>query len=413
MEMQQQATQQNALATSNYNRVRNALRSPDVMSRFAEVLGQYQAGAYVASVLVAVANSNALQNCTIASIVTSAMRAATLKLSCDPSVGHAYLVPFKGRCTLVIGYKGLQHMAVRSGKYRFLNIAKVREGELVEEDWLTGIHKLAGKRLSEKVTGYVMYFELYSGFAKSVFMSVEEIHAHAQRYSKSYGRSDSPWTTNAPDMEKKTIMRLGLSHWGYFDPHDAMNMNSMDENDSEDANIVLPDDSAMPKISQRQAMSDLGFDTDDTPEEPAPAPAHVEEPEEPEAPPMPVEEAPAPAPQPKVTRPYPPEVLKVKLAEQAKRFEGQGANGKRNEIAPCLNRIVGGDAQRKQLMGWLVENTSSKDLPDGMVIALYNWLKPSYDKNIGAFVADPMASKEAGYAHEYALKQGGNQPNLL
>ena len=81
------------------------LRSPQMIERFAEVVGKNNAGAYISSALLAVANNDALQKCRPDSIAVSALRAATLRLSCYPGIGEAYLVPFSGSATLVIGYK--------------------------------------------------------------------------------------------------------------------------------------------------------------------------------------------------------------------------------------------------------------------------------------------------------------------
>ena len=57
------------------------LRSPQMIERFAEVVGKNNAGAYISSALIAVANNDALQKCRPDSIAVSALRAATLHLS--------------------------------------------------------------------------------------------------------------------------------------------------------------------------------------------------------------------------------------------------------------------------------------------------------------------------------------------
>lgn len=217
------------------NNLKSIIKSDSIKQNFIDVLGNEREGnAYISSVLIAVANSNALQKCTPLSIISSALRAATLRLSCDPTSGQAYLVPFKDGATLVIGYKGLIHMALRTGKYRYLNVSPIYSGEEVIEDRLTGMHSLSGTRHGSEVVGYLLYFELVSGFKKSVYMSRDEIHAHAKRYSKSYNRDDSAWKTNTVDMEKKTIIRAGLTRWGYFEPHDAAMLASVEAAEPEE-----------------------------------------------------------------------------------------------------------------------------------------------------------------------------------
>ena len=236
-------TQSLVITGNQPGKLKEYIRSEEIMLRFKEVLGDYQASAYVSSVILAVANSQQLQECTPLSIVSSALRAASLRLSCDPSTGQAYLVPFKDRgvpkATLIVGYKGLYHMALRTNKYRDINVAEVYEGEEVSEDRITGMHKLEGRRTGDKVIGYIGYFELLAGYRKTVYMTVSEIHEHAQRRSKGYNRPDGAWKTDTAMMEKKTVLRLMLSHWGYFDPHDTMMLDALDaENDGVE---ILPE----------------------------------------------------------------------------------------------------------------------------------------------------------------------------
>lgn len=50
------------------------------------------------------------------SILLSVYKAAKLGLELNEQLGHAYLVPFKGECTLIPGYKGLLELIRRSGQ---------------------------------------------------------------------------------------------------------------------------------------------------------------------------------------------------------------------------------------------------------------------------------------------------------
>ena len=219
--------------------VRQYMHSPQMIERFAEVVGKHNAGAYVSSALLAVANNETLQKCKPETVAISALRAATLRLSCDPGIGEAYLVPFKDRATLVIGYKGLRAMAIRTGKYRYLHVATIFEGEEVVTDKLTGAIKIEGKKKSDRVIGRVAYFQLTNGFEKALYMTTEEIHQHAKRYSKSYDFSSSVWKSykvgeEANPMEMKTPLRLLIQRWGYLDAQDRANAGlSREEDDGE------------------------------------------------------------------------------------------------------------------------------------------------------------------------------------
>jgi recombination protein RecT len=212
-------------------KITNYMDAPVVKARFAQIMGERGASNYISSVLIAVADSKQLQECQPASIYTGALRAATLRLSVDPGVGQAYLVPFKGRATLIVGYKGLHDMAVRTNRYRYINVGPIYEGQEVIEDQITGFHRLAGARSGNKVIGWIGAFEMlprFGGYSKTMYMTVEEIHAHAKRYSKSYDRSDSPWQTEPDKMERKTVLRLLLRRWGYIDPADVKELEAME-----------------------------------------------------------------------------------------------------------------------------------------------------------------------------------------
>ena len=261
-------------------RINNYFEAPVVQKRFAEVMGERGAKQYVASVLIAVAESKTLQTCAPDSIYISALRAATLRLSVDNATGQAYLVPFKGRATLVVGYKGLYDMAIRTNKYRYINVAKVYEGEVVIEDRLTGLHTIQlentnwNRDLSSKegahnrkTIGWIGAFEMTNGFKHTFYMTVEEIHAHAKEYSASYSNSASPWVKETAKMERKTVLRLMLRRWAPLDPTDTalLNVIENESNEMDVSDLPLIDDSgdrgndAPATKTQEQNLKELGF----------------------------------------------------------------------------------------------------------------------------------------------------------
>jgi recombination protein RecT len=254
---------------SNSITVKDFMRQDSVVQSFRDVLGEREANAYISSVLIAVANSQTLQECTPISIMSSALRAATLRLSCDPGIGQAYLVPFKGRCTLIIGYKGIKDMALRTNQYRYLHIAEIFEGETVDEDRMTGKRTLGGGKVSNETAGWLLYFELVSGFCKWYYMTVEEIAGHAARYSKSINRPDSAWKTNLREMQMKTVLRQGLTKWGVFDPHDSAALVQLEEEqgyiDAELSDVQQPDIQPAAPKSELELLSELGFDAEPPP----------------------------------------------------------------------------------------------------------------------------------------------------
>jgi recombination protein RecT len=191
------------------------MKKDTVIERFSEITGgERQANVFIASVLLAVKDNKAIEDCTPTSVIKSALRAATLRLSVDPALKQAYLVPYSGRATLQLGWKGLYDMAMRTGKYRFINVAEIRPGYTVEFDLISGAASVERKEGSEG--GWVASFELapkWGGMGKSLFMTHSEIQSHKEKYAKGHNRSDSAWNTSLLQMERKTVLRNLLQTW--------------------------------------------------------------------------------------------------------------------------------------------------------------------------------------------------------
>ena len=74
-------------------------------------------------------NNPKLLKCSRDSILGAIMQAAELGLEIDTKRGHGWLVPFKGECIYLEGYKGLAALAMRSGVVHFIEAVIVYEGE--------------------------------------------------------------------------------------------------------------------------------------------------------------------------------------------------------------------------------------------------------------------------------------------
>jgi recombination protein RecT len=262
----------NKLSTRQPQDLRELIRSPQVKEKFMEALGSPQVGGYIQNVLIAVAESPALQKCTPVSIIGAALRAATMRLSCDPFSGHAYLVPYKDKAILIVGWKGIYHLAIRTGKYRFLNLSTIYDGQTVEEDQMTGIHHIGGQFKSKKPVGYLLYFQLISGFEKTFYMDVNDCIDHGKKYSKSFYKEDSLWQKDPEKMYQKTVVRMGITRWGYLEPADQAGLASLEDEDDQDHPAFIlpaqvidpgpeqpPEPDPEPELTDEQALKQLGF----------------------------------------------------------------------------------------------------------------------------------------------------------
>jgi recombination protein RecT len=149
-----------------------------------------------------------------------------LDLPINQNLGLAYIVPYNAKqsdgtykqmAQFQLGYKGFLQLAQRSGQFKTINSTDVRDGEIVSWDRMSGEITFewiqdSKVRLSKKVVGYLSYFKLLNGFENSLYMTVEEIDAHAKKYSQTYKKYGTGlWRDEFEGMAKKTVTKLNLS----------------------------------------------------------------------------------------------------------------------------------------------------------------------------------------------------------
>ena len=172
------------------------------------------AGAFMASMLDLYNGSTDLQACDPMAVANECLKGAVLNLPIVKALGFAYVVPYKGKPTFTIGYKGLIQLAQRTGQYRIINADLVYDGELQSRNKLKGEIDLSGEKLNNNVIGYFAHIELMSGFSKTLYMSKQEVDDWAKKYSPSRSSKYSPWQTEFDKMALKTVLRRLISTYG-------------------------------------------------------------------------------------------------------------------------------------------------------------------------------------------------------
>ena len=371
-----------SLAT--FDQFKKYASSIEIRERFNDIVGKTSAGAYIQSVIIAVSSSNQLMACDPKSIMVSAVRAATLRLTVDPSMGHAYIIPFKGKATLVVGYKGYIQLMERTSKYRTINIGTVWEGQEIEIDPLSGlVLALRGYRAANaKALGRFFSWRMLNGFEKTVYMTTEEIHEHAKQHSPSYSFKDSLWQTNPGVMEKKTVVRQSVPYI-YLDPNDLNRLSAIDESGEAtyDENIPDPSRVTVPverKMSQGEILNALGYDTPEDDGTPA---------QEPE----PANDA---------------ERIRTALADKAAKITTCSPE-QRKLLGLVLSQFYSGDDTRRHVVqAYLTGASSTKDMQPGYVVALLNWLDLKKDPG-GAYRVSDQAVSELNSIYDAAIVSQG------
>ena len=193
--------------------LKGMLESPAYKKKFEEMLGKKAAG-FMSSIIAVTNNNNYLMKADPATVIGAAAQAAMLDLPINQSLGFAYIVPYKGAAQFQLGYKGYIQLAQRSGQYVDIGAKTVYEGELEYENRLLDKFKF-GDRTGDKVIGYLAYFRLTNGFEKMLFMTLDEMQAHAKKYSQSYKGGTDKWGLADFDvMAEKTVLKRLLSKFG-------------------------------------------------------------------------------------------------------------------------------------------------------------------------------------------------------
>ncbi len=176
---------------------------------FAQVLGKTMpVERLMRTVMISVERLPQLLQCDRQSIFNAAMSAACLGLEVDGVTGQAYLIPFKGRAQLVIGYKGFNTLAARSGIT--ITGAVVRAGD--EFDYQLGSaayvrHKPKGSKAP--ITHAWACAQSMDRPAVVEVLTIDELMEVKAR-SPGAKRSDSPWNDpniGFPAMCQKTAKR--------------------------------------------------------------------------------------------------------------------------------------------------------------------------------------------------------------
>ncbi len=148
-----------------------------------------------------------LASCNQGSVLSSLMTCAELGI--EPNGRHAHLIPYGQECTLIIDYKGLVELAMRSGK-----ISRIHADIVCKNDTIKIHNGIISHEVNplddrgEMVGAYAMC-AFVDGTEKHEYMSKREIDAVKDR---SRAGKSGPWVTDYNEMSKKTVFRR-MSKW--------------------------------------------------------------------------------------------------------------------------------------------------------------------------------------------------------
>ena len=204
----------------------------------------------------------ALLNCDRTSFLNSLMQLANFGL--NPDGRNAHLIPFGRTVTLVVDYKGLVTLALRSPRVSKVEAFTVHKNDifkLVNGEVTHEVDNPFGDR--GDIVGFYAVCQFTDGVKKFEVMSKTEVDNIRKR---SRSGNNGPWVTDYEEMAKKTVFKR-LTKWLPVTPELTAAI-AKDDEEYED--------------SRRQGRAaaqtvDFGDDDDDAPTQPETVEAEVVE----------------------------------------------------------------------------------------------------------------------------------------
>lgn len=175
---------------------------------------------------------NGLADCSMESFAGALMQCAMLKLEPGPPLGLSWILPYENRVKVgrewtsrmdaqfQLGYPGIVQLAHRSGQLATIAAHEVCEEDEFDFDYMNpenNRHKPPKRGERGDPYGYYCYARYANGGEHFLYMTAEQIEAHALRFSKAYqydrkrieegGRGTSPWSTDRVPMGRKTTIK--------------------------------------------------------------------------------------------------------------------------------------------------------------------------------------------------------------
>lgn len=174
---------------------------------------------FLSGVVAAVQRTPELLKCEPATLINSFVIMAQLKFMPSAVSGEAYVLPYeKGKGSGIfeaqfqLGYQGIVTLLYRAGN-RSVVAELVRQHDtfrIVNGSMYHEVDPMKTRDERGPAVGAYAIIETKTGGKVERFMRMDEITAHAQRFSKSYAAKFTPWDpANDPEgwMPRKTVLK--------------------------------------------------------------------------------------------------------------------------------------------------------------------------------------------------------------
>lgn len=246
------ATAPNGKVAEKPKDVRGWLQSAHFQQQVALALPKHMTPErFVRVAITATTRTPKLLTCTPQSVLRCLMDLSALGL--EPDGRRAHLIPYGQECTLIVDYKGIVELVLRSGDVSRIHADLVRENDEFEYD--RGVitkHKIDFKRTRGKVYAVYCLIVMRDGAETTQVMSLEEIEEVRKR---SRSGNNGPWKTDWGEMAKKTAFRR-CSKWVRWSSEDLRDkLNKIEEAEGEEEQYPKPVPAAEATIDLSQFLA--------------------------------------------------------------------------------------------------------------------------------------------------------------
>lgn len=200
--------------TQSLTKIGNALQRNE--KRIVAKLGGMIKWEYFCSAFLTTIEKNPLlAECSEASLVKAVLDASQLRLIPDGVLGEAYIVPYGRTATLIVGYKGLIQLCLRSPLVKKIGARIVYENDHFKYEY--GMNEACVHIPTEEEPGEIRgaygVFEMSDGVKGFEFWPFKKLMNHKIKFAKGLDKKDkkgnwtSTWRTNEEAMIVKTVLR--------------------------------------------------------------------------------------------------------------------------------------------------------------------------------------------------------------
>lgn len=149
-----------------------------------------------------------------ASLQNAIINIASIGISLNPALKHAYLVPRKGGVCLDLSYMGLLHLAQSSGVILWGQCKVVRANDTYQNTGLSKEPSHLADTFGDRgeIVGAYCTVKTVDGDYLTEEMSISEIFEIRGR-SEAFKRKSGPWKTDEGEMIRKTVVKRAYKYW--------------------------------------------------------------------------------------------------------------------------------------------------------------------------------------------------------